>query len=133
MGYSEGRCDLEVTMKIMTIATVIATLTTGAAYAAEMSAPSSDSNGTCLWNYNIVKTDVAPDERSITFHMKDGKTWVNTLPAACHGLNLHGFSYVSRTSNEVCAGQGIQLVQSGTVCSLGQFEPGPTQQPAQQY
>lgn len=119
-------------MKVMVIAAAIATLAAGAAFGAGMSA-ASDTNGTCLWNYNIVKTDVARDERSITFHMKDGKTWVNTLPAACHGLNLHGFSYVSRTSNEVCAGQGIQLVQSGTVCSLGQFEPGPTQQPAQQY
>ena len=119
-------------MRLIAIAAAATMFASGAAYAADMSSPG-DFKGTCLWNYNIVKTDVAPDERSITFHMKDGKTWVNTLPSQCRGLNLHGFSYVSRTSDEVCAGQGIRLVQSGTVCMLGQFAEGPTQSPAHQY
>ncbi len=120
-------------MRAIVIAAAIATFAIGSASAnPALSSPAAEGN-TCLPTYSIFKTNVAPDERSITFHMKDGKTWVNTLPAQCRGLNLHGFSYVSRTTNEVCAGQGIQLVNSGTVCALGQFAEAPEQKPKTQY
>jgi hypothetical protein len=120
-------------MRMMVIAAAAVLFAGGGAYAeGNMSAPDAGGN-TCLWTYNIVKTDVAPDERSITFHMKDGKTWVNTLKAQCRGLNLHGFSYVAHDNMEVCAKQGIRLEETGTICMLGQFAQGPTQTPAHQY
>lgn len=121
-------------MKTMAIAAAAAMLSLGTAYAgANIPPPPADTNGnTCLPTYQIVRTQVAPDERSITFHMKNGATWVNTLPAQCRGLNLHGFTYTSRTINEVCARQGIRQVQTGTVCMLGEFAPGPGK-PSQQY
>ena len=119
-------------MRTFVVAAAIATIAIGSAYASPASSPATAEN-TCLPTYYIIKTNVSPDERSITFHMKDGKTWVNTLPAQCRGLNLHGFSYVSRTTNEVCAGQGIKLVKSETVCELGQFSEAPQEKPATQY
>ncbi|HEX3808370.1 MAG TPA: hypothetical protein VHW02_01625 [Rhizomicrobium sp.] len=77
---------------------------------------------TCLWSYMVDHTSVAKNSRSIVFHMRDGKQVLNTLPASCNGLQFHGFSYVSR-SDEVCAGQGIRVIETGQVCMLGQFSP----------
>lgn len=110
-------------MRTMAIAVAVALLGAGAAYANPTSSGAGEN--LCLPTYNIKQTAVAPDERSITFRMKNGKAYVNTLPAQCRGLNLHGFSYTSRTTAEVCAGQGIQLLQTGTVCQLGQFAEVP--------
>lgn len=117
-------------MKAIAIAAAIASLGVGVAYAGSpavvpANAPAANQ---CLSTFEIKRTEVASDERAITFYMKNGRTYVNTLPAQCRGLNLHGFSYVSRTTNEVCAGQGIKLVQSGTVCELGQFAEGAPQE-----
>jgi hypothetical protein len=112
-------------MRVMAIAAAVTMLSVGSAYAA--------SGNTCLPTFQIKQTVVSQDERSITFKMKDGKTYVNTLPAQCRGLNMHGFTYTSRTTTEVCAGQGIQLVQSGTVCSLGSFAEGPAQDGGTSY
>lgn len=111
-------------MRVIAIAAAVTMLSIGSAYAGEQAG----GENTCLWNYNIKRTSVSSDERAITFYMKDGKSYVNTLPAQCRGLNLHGFTYVSRTSGEVCAGQGIRLVQSGTVCMLGQFQEAPAKE-----
>jgi hypothetical protein len=120
-------------MRMMAIAVGAVLLAAGGAYAEGYSSSPATGGNNCLWTYNIVKTDVAPDERSITFHMKDGSTWVNTLPAQCRGLRLHGFTYAARTDMEVCAKQGIKLIEIGTVCQLGPFAPGPTLDPAPQY
>ncbi|MGQ0742726.1 MAG: hypothetical protein ACT4OG_10660 [Alphaproteobacteria bacterium] len=109
-------------MRRIVLAVAVATVFAGSACAAGERAAGGN---VCLPTYDIKQTVVSPDERAITFHMKSGKTWINTLPAQCRGLNLHGFSYTSRTINEVCAGQGIQLVQTGTVCQLGQFAEAP--------
>jgi hypothetical protein len=131
----EGRRNRRFEMRMITMATAVVLLVAGAAQAqaGASSAPEASNGGTCLPTNYIVKTDVAPDEHSITFHMKDGKTWVNTLPVRCRGLNLHGFSYVGHTTLEVCGKQGIRLLQTGTVCMLGDFAPGPTLTPAPQY
>ncbi|MGH7490555.1 MAG: hypothetical protein ACREMY_33830, partial [bacterium] len=115
---------LEVSMRVMTIAAAMTILSLGSAHAA---------GADCLPTTQIKQTVVSQDERSITFKMKNGKTYVNTLPAQCRGLNLHGFTYTSRTLAEVCAGQGITLVQSGTVCSLGSFAEEPAQDSGTSY
>ena len=113
-------------MRVIAIAAAVSMLAAGSAYAA-------GGDTSCLPTFQIKQTVASQDERSITFKMKDGKTYVNTLPAQCRGLNLHGFIYTSRTTNEVCAGQGIQLVQTGTVCSLGTFAEGPAQDNGTSY
>lgn len=107
-------------MKIMMIAAAALALTTATAYAGSpaVSAP----GNSCLWAYQVDHTTVAPDTKSIVFHLRNGSTVTNTLPAACNGLALHGFSYVSR-SDQVCNGQGIRIIESGQVCMLGSFGP----------
>ena len=107
-------------MKIMMIAAAALALITATAYAG--SPMSSAPGNSCLWAYQVDHTSVAPDTKSIVFHMKDGTTVTNTLPAACNGLAMHGFSYVSR-SDSVCVGQGIRVIESGQVCMLGAFGP----------
>ncbi len=81
----------------------------------------------CLYTYLIDRTDV-PDEGTIVFHMKDGKTWTNKLSGACPGLRFHGFSYIVRGNNEICGNlQSIRVLETGSVCALGPFVPSETQ------
>ena len=108
-------------MKTVTIAFAALLLGSVGANAAEPAIHNSGKN-TCVWAYMVDHTTVAPDSKSIVFHLRGGDQVVNTLPAACNGLQFHGFTYVSRT-DEVCAGQGIRVIKSGQVCMLGQFAP----------
>jgi hypothetical protein len=78
---------------------------------------------TCLKTYLIDHTDVR-NERTIVFHMKGGKTWVNTLATRCPGLRFNGFEYVVRGPAEVCSNrQAIRVLKTGSVCMLGTFTP----------
>ncbi len=71
---------------------------------------------------NIDHTHVV-DARTVLFYMRDGKVWKNTLKAPCPGLLYHGFSFLTRYP-EVCSNaQAIQVVETGQVCSLGEFTP----------
>ncbi len=112
-------------MKIVTTGVVFAALTAAtAALAQPANSPfvtGADGNS-CIWAYQVDHTTVAPDTKSIVFHLRTGQDVVNTLPAACNGLALHGFAYVSR-SDSVCAGQGIRVIETGQVCMLGKFAP----------
>jgi hypothetical protein len=55
--------------------------------------------------------------------MRDGKIWKNTLRGPCHGLEFHGFSFVTHY-DEVCSNAAaIQVIQTGQVCQLGYFTP----------
>lgn len=84
----------------------------------------------CLYTYLINDTET-PDESTIIFHMKDGKSWTNKLPRRCPGLRFHGFSYVVRGNNEICGNlQSIRVLETGNVCLLGPFVPSETNPPA---
>lgn len=84
----------------------------------------------CLYTYLINDTET-PDESTIIFRMKDGKSWTNKLPRRCPGLRFHGFSYVVRGNNEICGNlQSIRVLETGNVCLLGPFVPSETKPPA---
>lgn len=71
---------------------------------------------------NIDHTHVV-DDRTVLFYMRDGKIWKNTLKSPCPGLLFHGFSFLTHYP-EVCSNaQGIQVLVTGQVCSLGEFTP----------
>lgn len=93
-------------------------LTAIPALAGEYSVP--DKN-VCLYTYQIDRTDV-PDERTILFHMKDGKVWTSNLPRRCPGLRFYGFSYVVRGTDQICGDMdSISVLKTGSVCQLGPF------------
>ena len=74
-----------------------------------------------------------PDDSTILFHLKGGKTLKNTLISRCVGLRLasRGFTYVAR-NDEVCGNlQSIRVNDTGEVCLLGPFSPyvAPARQP----
>ena len=111
-------------MKAMAIGLSLLALSATAAFAQPSNSPwvSGSAGNSCLWSYQIDHTTVAPDTKSIVFHLRGGQQVVNTLSAPCNGLAFHGFVYVSR-GDSVCAGQGIRVIQSGQVCMLGKFGP----------
>jgi hypothetical protein len=120
---------MEVAVKAMTIAVTAALfiLFVSPVQAAGYSQPQTN---VCLYTYLIDSTDT-PDESTIVFHMKDGKTWANKLPRRCPGLRFHGFSYVVRGNNEICGNlQSIRVLETGNVCLLGPFVPSETKPPA---
>lgn len=79
--------------------------------------------GMCLNTMNIDHT-TTPDNRTILFHMRDGKIWKNTLTSYCSGLRFYGFAYVATPPHQICGNlQSIRVLHSGSVCMLGPFEP----------
>ena len=81
----------------------------------------------CLQTFRVDYTDIL-DDRTILYHMKDGKVWRNSLPFACPSLkNEGGFAYAAE-SPDICSNEGsIRVLRSGIVCQLGAFtlEPPP--------
>lgn len=70
------------------------------------------------------------DPQTILFYMRDGKIWKNTLHSPCHGLEFHGFSFVTHY-DEICSNAvSIQVIQTGQVCQLGDFSPYTAPAPA---
>jgi hypothetical protein len=82
----------------------------------------------CLATYTIEGTTVV-NPSTILFHTRDGRTYVNTLKAPCPGLLLHGFVYLTHSS-EICSNAvPIAVVQTHQACALGVFEPAPNAKP----
>ncbi len=78
----------------------------------------------CLILQEIQRTET-PDDRTIIFHMRDGKTWRNTLKAACPMLKLSPWTEVTH-SDLVCSNQQmIHVALTGDTCALGDFTPVP--------
>ena len=73
----------------------------------------------CLEAHRIDHTHVV-NPSTVQFVMKDGTVWQNNLPAACTGLNFHGFTIIGN-DDEFCGGQGISVLESHEVCQLGNF------------
>jgi hypothetical protein len=79
----------------------------------------------CIRDPDIKATEVV-DDSHILFHMRDHKTWVNTLQINCLGLRNepYGFSYqpTDPTTQELCSNQVlIRLNTRNTFCELGNF------------
>ena len=105
---------------------VLACFTVGAAQA--QSPSSSTQHPLCLWTYTIEGTTVV-DPRTILFHTRDGRTYVNTLKAPCPGLKLHGFTYLTH-SDEICSNAvPISVIATHESCALGVFTPAPGVRP----
>lgn len=117
-------------MKTGMIAVFVASFVLSPAHAqGSISAPLSQTK-VCLQTYLIDHTDV-PDNNTIIFHMRDGKTWTNKLIGTCSGLRFHGFSYIVRGNDEICSNlQSIRVLETGSVCLLGEFVPAPANAPA---
>jgi|GEM_PF-487384 len=115
----------------MTVTTILkttaaATLALGllAGTASAQPATVSSTGNVCLKTIQIDRTEV-PNESTILFHMKDGKTWENKLRGGpCVGLRFNGFVYVATPPDQICGNlQTIRAIQTGSVCMLGDFTP----------
>jgi len=87
-------------------------------------APGSTPGHVCL-NIREVQRTETPDDRTIIFHMRDGKIWRNTLKQNCPMLRTSPYTQVVRNGDQVCANQQfIHVIQTGNTCTLGEFTPG---------
>ncbi len=88
-------------------------------------APVSSPPTGCLNVRDIQRTEVQ-DDRTILFHMRDGKVWQNRLRQICPMLKTSPWTQVLH-DNQVCANQQfIHVIRTGDMCSLGEFSPAPT-------
>ena len=77
----------------------------------------------CLNVRDIQRTET-PDDRTILFHMRDGKVWSNRLKAVCPMLKVSPFTQVLHSGDLVCSNQQfIHVTLTGDDCVLGEFTP----------
>ena len=85
-------------------------------------APDSSPPSVCLNVRNIQRTEVQ-DDRTILFHMRDGKVWQNKLRRVCPMLKTSPYTQVLH-NDQVCSNQQfIHVAQTGDTCTLGDFTP----------
>jgi hypothetical protein len=107
----------------------IASFTTAAlllapAAAIPVQAAETGSGKVCLNATQIQRTEV-PDDRTIIFHMRDGKVWRNTLKTVCPMLKVSPYSQ-KLNGDLVCSNQQfIHVLLTGNDCVLGDFTPLP--------
>jgi len=88
-------------------------------------APAQPSGHVCLSLREIQRTET-PNDRTILFHMRDGKVWRNTLKQNCPMLRVSPYAQVLPNGEMVCANQQfIHVLQTGNTCTLGEFTPLP--------
>jgi hypothetical protein len=103
---------------IMTIPA--ATLLLAAPSPLPLQAAAPDGASVCLNVHDIERTEI-PNDRSILFHMRDGKVWRNDLRTACPMLKVSPYTE-KLTSDLICANQQfIHLTITGDECALGNF------------
>ena len=83
----------------------------------------------CIDTRDIVSSK-SEDGKVMVFQMKNGQTLVNRLKGQCPNLKYNGFVWQLRSGDTmVCENaQSFQVLQSGQICILGAFEPGPGKQ-----
>ena len=76
----------------------------------------------CL-NVTEILRSQAVDNRTIIYHMKDGKVWRNTLAAPCPELvSFSAGAYSQKMHTDYLCGYTQTItVASGMVCRLGEF------------
>jgi uncharacterized iron-regulated membrane protein len=88
-------------------------------------APTAAPANVCLNVRDIQRTEVQ-DDRTILFHMRNGKVWQNRLRQLCPMLKTSPWAQVLHGGDQVCANQQfIHVIQTGNTCSLGEFTPAP--------
>jgi len=103
-----------------------AALVLAASAAVGVQAPAPPGASVCLNVRNVQRTEVQ-DDRTILFHMRDGKVWQNRLRQLCPMLKTSPWTQVLH-SDQICANQQfIHVTQTGNTCSLGDFTPLPAQ------
>ena len=96
-----------------------AALVLAASAPADLSAPPAQSS-VCISARNIQRTEVQ-DDRTILFHMRDGKVLQNRLRQVCPMLKTSPYTQVLH-SDQICANQQfIHVTQTGNTCALGDF------------
>lgn len=107
-------------MKPLLVAAAVAAGLASAAHAGEAKpAPR------CLRTIDIQNT-TTPNDRTILFHMNNGKVYRNDLRNACSGLTFNGFAYDVTPPNEICGNlQIIHVLRTHATCALGAFTEVP--------
>ena len=96
-----------------------AALVLAASAPADVPAPQASSS-VCINARNIQRTEVQ-DDRTILFHMRDGKVWQNRLRQICPMLTTSPWTQVLH-NDQVCSNQQfIRVTRTGDTCSLGAF------------
>jgi hypothetical protein len=115
-----------IVMNRITYFAVSALLLVSSSSAYDQTAASRSAN-VCLNVREIQRTET-PDDRTIIFHMRDGKVWSNRLKTVCPMLKVSSFTQVLRSGDLVCSNQQfIHVTLTGDDCSLGEFSPVATQ------
>jgi hypothetical protein len=109
-------------MNLTTLFAVAALLAVSSAPAQAQAAATRPAN-VCLNVRDIQRTET-PDDRTVLFHMRDGKVWRNTLKTACPMLKVSPFTQVLHGGDLVCSNQQfIHVTLTGDDCVLGEFTP----------
>src|SRR5256885_13606905 len=99
------------------------TLLLAASAPVDVPAASSRPAGVCLNVRDIQRTET-PHDRTIIFHMRDGKVWSNRLKTVCPMLKVSPFTQVLHSGDLVCSNQQfIHVTLTGDDCVLGEFTP----------
>lgn len=107
-------------MKSLLLAAAMIAGTIAAAQAQDM-APAPK----CLRSTDIRNTST-PNDKTILFHMNNGKVYRNDLRTSCNGLTFNGFSYDLDPPNDICGNQQIiHVLRTHAVCALGAFTEVP--------
>src|SRR4030095_2493342 len=103
-----------------------ATLLLASSAAVGVQAPAPSSANVCLFSRDIQRTEVQ-DDRTILFHMRDGKICVNSRRRLGPMLKTSPWTQVLH-SDQVCANQQfIHVARTGDTCALGDFTPADAQ------
>lgn len=85
----------------------------------------------CIDSRDIVSSK-SDDGKVMVFKMKNGQTLINRLRGSCPDLKFNGYVWQLRSGDtQVCENtQSFRVLQSGQVCMLGAFTPGPERRAA---
>ncbi len=109
-------------MNLATPFAVAALLAVASAPALAQAAATPPAN-VCLNVRDIQRTET-PDDRTVLFHMRDGKVWRNRLRTVCPMLKVSPFTQVLHSGDLVCSNQQfIHVMLTGDDCALGEFTP----------
>lgn len=109
-------------MNLITPFALAALLLASSAPAYPQAAASRPAN-VCL-NVQDIQRAETPDDRTIIFHMRDGKVWSNRLKTVCPMLKISPYTQVLHSGNQVCSNQQfIHVMLTGDQCVLGEFTP----------
>src|SRR5258705_9315572 len=102
---------------------VVAALVVAPSLPAYAQAAASRPANVCLNVREIQRTET-PDDRTIIFHMRDGKVWSNRLKTVCPMLKVSPYTQVLHSGDLVCSNQQfIHVTLTGDDCVLGEFTP----------